>query len=536
MKKFVCFLVVLCFALNMVGCKNVADTTSNVENETSLSTQDQGQKTVSLLYSYSDTLNPYTAVTASNRELSSLLYDSLIKTDNNFDAVCVLAKKVDIKDKTCTVTLRDATFTDGSTVTAQDVIYSYKIAKETPRFTQNFYEVVSVSATNDKTVVFNLSQNDPLFANLLTFPIIKLNTSGITDQDGKEIVPIGCGRYYLSEDGLSLTQNKNHFGKKGVVGTINLINSPDDTSTAHYVEVGAATIYYTEGDKIVRMSGKKTDVNLNRLIYIGVNNSYGALQNKEMRYAISSALNRDAICQSAYHNNAIAANGFFNPLFKETSALQSIESKPNSKITVENLSKIGYNIMSSNGFYANKVGNSPVFSLLVNSENASRVAAANLIAAQCKAAGIQINVIECSYEQYVARLEGGHFQLYLGEVQVLNNMDFTNLVVAGGSAAFGVKPSKPEQNDENKPTVSTEDEDEPEDTQDTALKNSCEQILNSYHKGECGINDVAGVLLTEMPHIPVCYLNGVLFYDSAITGGVAASSSDIYFSFENYEF
>ena len=46
-----------------------------------------GGKTVSLLYSYSDSFNPYTAKTAANREISSLLYDSLIKTDNNFSHV-----------------------------------------------------------------------------------------------------------------------------------------------------------------------------------------------------------------------------------------------------------------------------------------------------------------------------------------------------------------------------------------------------------------------------------------------------------------
>ena len=281
-------------------------------------------------------------------------------------------------------------------------------------------------------------------------------------------------------------------------------------------------MYYTDGDNIVRMSGKKTEVNLNRIIYIGVNSSYGSLQTKEMRYAISSALDRSAICQSAYYNNAVSAKGFFNPCFEPVSAVQTIESESNSKITVENLAKIGYNNMNSSGFYANESGNNPEFTLLVNSENASRVAAANLIASQCKAAGIQINVVECSYEQYVARLESGSFQLYLGEIQILNNMDFTNLVVSGGSAAYGVGF----QNTDNVDNEETE----------TLQGNPCENIIKSYHQGECSISDVAATLLTEMPQIPVCYLNGVLFYDSDITNGVTASTSDIYLSIQNYEF
>ena len=522
MKKFICLIISLILIITLCGCRQITADFSSAENSISTPSLSGGSKFVSLLYSYSDSFNPYTAKTAANREISSLLYDSLIKTDNNFEPIFVLARSAETVDNVCTVKLRNATFTDGSAVTADDVIYSYNTAKASARYTHNFYEVLSIAAIDSKTVVFKLSQNDPYFINLLDFPIIKSGTSGVTDADGKEIAPIGCGRYYLAGDGLSFKINQNYYGKKGSIETIKLINSPDEASTSHYVEVGATTVYYTQGDNIVRMSGKKTEVNLNRLIYIGINSSYGSLATKEMRYAISSSLNRDAICQNAYYNNAVSATGFFNPSFKITNALQTIESKPNSKITVENLSKIGYNSMNSEGFYANSSGNNPVFTLLVNSENASRVTAANHIASQCKNAGIQINVIECTYEQYVARLTSGHFQLYLGEVQVSNNMDFSQLVIPGGSAAYGVGTSLEENTDE---------------AQNTSIsRGGCEQIIAAYRRGECGISDVASVLLTEMPQIPICYLNGVLFYDSAIKGGVNASSSDIYLSFENYEF
>ena len=521
MKKFICVCMALCVLLCFVGCKSNTETNSSFESEHTPQSN-VNAKTINLLYTYGDTFNPYTATTSSNRQLATLLYDSLVKTDNNFNVECVLAQSFENGNKVCTLKLRDATFTDGSAVTAEDVIYSYNLAKENDLYKNNFYEVTSVSAVDSKTVVFNLSQYDEYFVNLITFPIVKKGTSGVTDTDGKEIAPIGCGRYYVAEDRLSFKLNNNYYGNKGVIETINLINSPDMESTSHYVEIGATHMYYTDGDNIVRMSGKKTEVNLNRIIYIGVNSSYGSLQTKEMRYAISSALDRSAICQSAYYNNAVSAKGFFNPCFEPVSAVQTIESESNSKITVENLAKIGYINMNSSGFYANESGNNPEFTLLVNSENASRVAAANLIASQCKAAGILINVVECSYEQYVARLESGSFQLYLGEIQILNNMDFTNLVVSGGSAAYGVGF----QNTDNVDNEETE----------TLQGNPCENIIKSYHQGECSISDVAATLLTEMPQIPVCYLNGVLFYDSDITNGVTASTSDIYLSIQNYEF
>ncbi len=532
MKKLICFMLCACVLLGFSGCRKKGDMGSGSGDYTlNVSQQGNSEKKFSLLYSYSDNFDPYTAVTSANQRISTLLYDSLVKTDNDFNAVYVLASSIDLNEKTCTVKLRDAHFTDGSTVTSDDVIYSYNLAKNHPQYSYNFYEVVSLSAQNSTTIVFTLSQYDGFFVNLLDFPIVKSGTSGITDADGKEIPPVGCGRYYISEDGLSLKLNKNYYGKIGTIETVNLINSPDADSTSHYVEVGATQMYYTENNSIVRMSGQKTNVNLNRLVYIGINSSYGSLQSKEMRYAISSALDRDSICRSAYYNNAISATGYFNPYFEPVSAVQTIESKPNSKITVENLSKIGYNNMNSDGYYANSSGNNPTFTLLVNSENASRVAAAKLIATQCKNVGMKINVVECTYEQYLSRLESGDFQLYLGEVKITANMDFTNLVTEGGSAAYGVGYK-------NTDTVAAEtsDTDDGENQDEPPQTDGCTQILSAYHNGECGISDVAGVLLTEMPQIPVCYLSGALFYDADIKGEVKASASDIYFSIENYEF
>ena len=532
MKKIICVLLSLALLFLTCGCAQDEVAADETTNSSAKPDDKKSSQTVSLLCSYSDSFNPYLAKTSANRAIASLLYDSLIRTDNNFEPINVLASSVEIVDKTCTVKLKSAIFTDGTSLTADDVVYSYNTAKASARYNSNFYEVVSVEAIDSKTIVFNLTQCDPYFANLLTFPIVKSGTSGLTDEDGREITPTGCGRYVLSEDGNSFKLNKSYHGKKGVIETVNLINSPDEAATSHYVEVGATAVYYTDGDKIVRMSGKKTEVSLNRLIYIGVNNNYGSLASKEMRYAISSAIDRETICRTAYFNNAVSATGYFNPNFKPTKALQTIEANANSKITVENLSKIGYNSMNSNGYYGNFAGNNPVFSLLVNSENSSRVTAAKMIAEQCKAAGIQINVVECTYEQYVERLTNGDFHLYIGEVQVSDNMDFAPLVTNGGSASYGVAAKGEESSgDASSQTKPEEEQEEPQ-----IVPNYCEGILKSYHEGTCSIADVATTLLTELPQIPVCYLNGVLFYDSSIKNGVSASHSDIYLSFENYEF
>lgn len=521
LKRFICVFLAVLSLLSLCSCgkkqKNEGTNTQKPSNATV-------KNEINLLYCKADSFNPYTAVSKINRELSKLIFEPLVKTNNDFEPIFRLAKSANLGDKTCTVELKSALFTDGSYVTANDIIYSYNAAKASAtNYAHKLYEITKVEALNDKTVVFHLTKNDPYFLNLIDFPIIKAESDKIVDSDGVTAAPIGCGRYLLSENNTVLSYNKDFYGKKPLIKKIILIDAPDEASVSHYVEVGATNIYYTDlaNGEIVRMSGKKADVNLNNLVYIGINSSYAELSNKYIRYAISSAINRSEICSNAYYNNAEPATGFYNPVFKDANATQSLNSKANLQITVENLEKIGYNRIANDGSRVNANGKRPKFTLLVNSENASRVQAANLIKKQLELAGIEINIVSRSYQQYLEALAGGQFQLYLGEINVLPNMDLSALVLPGGSAAFGVVAEAAPLN--------------PDGTQAEIPPSNTETAINNFYNSTANLSDVAATLLTEMPQIPICYRKGLLFYDSSIEEGVTVSESDIYFSIEEYK-
>lgn len=536
-RKIILLSLIVALTVCAIGCEQMAPDLNESHTEQTESTKNTSP--MQLLFCLSDSFNPYQATTGINRELCGLLYDSLIKLDNNFEPIYALAKSAVTDGTTCTVTLRDALFSDGSTVTADDVVYSYKLAKEsTTAYADRLYEASSASATNSKTVVFKLTQHDPFFVNLLDFPILKAGSEKLTDADGVVQPPIGSGRYTLSDTLDSLILNDGYYGQKGTVKSIRLINAPDKESVAHYVEIGATDIYFTDisDGKIVRMSGKKIDINLTDLVYIGINESNDLLRNPEIRYAISSALNRQAICQTAYYNNATAASGFFHPDFKATKSLQNIKVDNDLKIAIENLDKIGYNSLDSDGYKTNSAGKRVRLSLLVNSDNASRVAAADMIAKQLKEAGIEITVIKKSYTDYLASLQNGDFGLYLGEIRLTANMDLASLLVPGGSAAFGRTPYQPE--DKEKAPLKSESKNEAENSgeadgdETVSVPATAAEIISGFHEGKYSIADVSSVLLTELPAIPVCYRKGLLFYDSDSADLSLASQSDIYFSNE----
>ncbi len=517
MKRAVCAILCIILCLSLISCKNNADNSSSAPaNPVEVKLKNEK---INLLYSSGDSFNPYTAKTKYNRQISHLLYDSLIMCDGEFNPVYCLAESAELSGNVCTVRLKPAVFTDGSSVTAEDVIYSYNVAKNSNTvYADSLYEVVS--ATKEQgAVTFTLDRVDPYFLNLLDFPVFKAGSDGKRTSDGVEIAPIGSGRYYISENADLLIRNDNYYGTKSEISAISLINAPDEVSASHYVEVGAADIYYADESEasIARMSGKRADVNTNNLVYIGINGAYGQLTNNLMRYALSAAIDRTEICHSAYFDNATPASGFFNPFISDTTPVQSLKIVSDIQITVENLGKMGYNKLED-GYYANDSGKHLSFTLLVNSDNPSKVLAANLIAGQCRAAGIEISVLERSYEQYMSLLLSGDFQLYLGEIRVPFNMDMSSLVLPGGSAAYGVASGGVDESGQ------------------LVQKTVCEDMIGRYHAGECGIADLAGAFLTEMPEIPICYRNGMLFYTSRVKNEAKPSVGDIFFGLEKYKF
>ncbi len=532
-KKIIALLLTLCL-LFAAGCKaDTEDTPSS--NSGNKPTPDQKPSEIQLLYCANDTMNPYKTISKLNAELAYLIFEPLVKIDNNFEQIEILAQNIKCEEKTYTVTLKNALFSDKTKVTAEDVIYSYNLAKESDRFSYLFYEVDSAVAVNPQTVVFTLKNYDPYFSKLLTFPILKTGSDNLKNEDNVELVPIGCGRFVFDESGEALVPNGNYFGEKSDIDKIHLINAPDNESMQHYVEVGATDIYYAEmlDDNIIRMSGKKTQVNLDNLIYLGINHYYGPLKTDELRYAISSAISRDALVNRCFYTNAVAATGFFHPAWKEVSGYQTISSSADLKISVENLEKIGYNSLNDEGYLESQGGKVLELTLLVNEGSSTKLAAANLICEQLGAAGIKVTVNAVSEATYFQALRDGSFQLYLGEIKIAPNMDIRSLVIKGGKASYGMPetpvylPDVPENEEDgeasDQPTVHFDGE------------TSYISVVNGFYEGKNTSIDVASSLLASMPVIPLLYRSSIVFYSNDILDIGAVSDCDIFLSIDKYK-
>lgn len=537
--------ILLCSALFLCGCSQAPEqnNSSNLEqsgivSEVKEQVKEESKLKLSLACSVTDSFNPYSAKTALNRNLSTLMYEPLIELDNSFTPKYRLASKVDINKSTVTVTLRTASFSDGSSVTADDVVYCAKKAmKSETRYKYALEDVTEVSAASYNTVVFKLKKQDPYFINQLDFPIYKAESDKKQSSDNIEIPPISCGRYSVNSLKTALNINPYYYGLEPNVKTIYLVNTPDQEALSHNLQIGNITYHYSDLSdcKLLQVRGRYKSVNSNNLVYLGTNMETGLMNNVAMRQVVSAAIDRDSITQEAYYQNAIPTNSVFHPDWSQGDNItSSAQNGMNENVYLALLDKIGYNEKDNSGYYVNQAGDRLTLKLVCYKDNSWRTAAAELIKTQLKAAGIKVSVEKYGWSDYTYALKHGHYDLYIAEVAIGNNMDITELVTEGGSAAYGISYNEKAVSSESVSSASsnTSNIDSSNFSENKDCAGDTARAVSKMYKGEATVTDVATAFFGEKPIIPICYRTGMVSYATALSG-ISVAVTDVYSGIEN---
>ena len=80
--------MVLVFCFIMCACAKKPSGTAPQKGENTVVNK---RETITLLYSTSDSFNPYESITDQNRRITKLIFEPLVKIDDNFNAVLCLA-------------------------------------------------------------------------------------------------------------------------------------------------------------------------------------------------------------------------------------------------------------------------------------------------------------------------------------------------------------------------------------------------------------------------------------------------------------
>ena len=96
------------------------------------------------------------------------------------------------------------------------------------------------------------------------------------------------------------------------------------------------------GNTIPKMNGTSVSVSQNRIVFLGINANNPQLSNSLFRQAVSSAINRQEICKSAYYGNASPALGPVPSIWKQAEGMLSLQSDSNAEIAKNNIELAGY--------------------------------------------------------------------------------------------------------------------------------------------------------------------------------------------------
>ena len=499
-KRLLAGTLALCLLLS--GCGGFRGVYEDIFGaETAPSEEQKSQTSLLLPVDIDDSLNPYAAQSDMNLSITSLLFDPLFITDNTFSIQPCLAESItEAGSGEYLVKLRsDATFSDGTPLTAADVVYSFgQTDLQQKRYWQLHTSVESVTEVDEHTVRVKAYRSDRNIAGLLGFPIVK-NGSG-TDS------LIGTGRYtYQEQSGRRyLAAVSGNAAASQKIQEIELVSMPDDSTLANALRSGVIHCLYTDyADEADYALGANSYLfELGNVVYIGYSGQNTLTSQKQFRTLVSEMVSRESIASDIYYNKAVPALTPFPAGYYDLPE-QEKEGLSDDLIRME-LELMGMT-QEENGWrsYQDEEVN---LSVLVNAENPFRVRVAETVVRYLSYYGIQAEVEAVEYETYLRRLASGDFDLFIAEVCVGNNVDISPLISGSSVGIAG-------------------------DCSDA-------QLLEQYYAYCSGSLDCAGFLEQferYVPVTPLVYRQGGAVVSPSFQAKMTPVSQDIFYNINEWQ-
>ena len=275
--------------------------------------------------------------------------DGLTTVDVKGNTIPGIAKSWDVSNNGLTYTfhLRDAKWANGDKVTAQDFVYSWhRIIKNAGNYaymlgsegasiknadslinlgtaaTDEQLNTLGIKATDDKTVVVDLEKNVPYFVGLMSFPCYFPQNQKFVEKCGKNYATkpeyiLGNGAYKMTKwikgNKATFTKNDKYYDAKSVkTKNIEMYLVQDPKIAAQSFENGKVDYATINSTLVDKYKGKDTFKTIREgyLAYLICNFKADTTANKNLRYALSYAINRKDLCDNILKDGSQPATGF----------------------------------------------------------------------------------------------------------------------------------------------------------------------------------------------------------------------------------
>ena len=451
MKRFFALLLILCLMLSCFsGCaekeKEAYVPTGNAillegQDPEDLITEEEEPEPVTLAYNPEMSMNPLIGYSQNNRVLFSLMYQSLFTVNSNFESVPILCSAFQVAPSnmiyTCYIE-SGARFSDGSPVTAEDVIASYQYAMQNDYYKARFrYYLAEVKLSSDGSgVTFMLNAPFENFTMLLDVPIVKA-------EDVEAANPRGSGPFTFQQGSIqsSLVRVPNWWADVDIpvkATTIQLVTAQTAAQVRDEFEFGDVSLVVanpmSDSYADFRCDYELWNVDSGVFLYIGCNVLYSNyFEDGYLRQKLTYAIDRDTIIDRYYNGQAQAASLATSPSSPHYSETLASKYKFDPLKFIDAMS--GWNIPK------NKDNPNQKMRLLVNSDDSARVRAARYIAACLTEYGLPTETIEYGTNTYKAVLQAGNWDIYLGQTRLPPNMDLSEFFRGWGNLSSGGMPT-----------------------------------------------------------------------------------------------
>ena len=387
------------------------------------------EKDLVLMYYPDVPMNPFTCADYTNRALFSLIYQGLFVTDSDYQVHPILCDyyTVSADSRTYTIYLRqDATFSDGTPVTIEDVLACYQQALVVDYYRGRFRCVTRVFLSEDGGISFYLNTAYENFCILLDVPIVKAT-------EVEAAYPLGTGPYQLeyTNAGARLRLRKNWWCQAELpftASSIPLQEAEDIYQIRDAFEFGDVGLVCanpgTETYADYRSDYELWDCENGIFLYIGCNTEKGSLfANTTLRKALTYAVDRDLLVDSYYHSFAYSA---------------SLPASPLSPYYSNQLAaKYAYDPAKFQSALAETGNVGSTVRILVNEGDTLRLRVARELGKILEGYGLVVEMFEYRDENYFYMLGIGKYDIYVGKTRLSPNMDLSPFFASNGALRQG---------------------------------------------------------------------------------------------------
>lgn len=356
-----------------------------------------------------NTLTPFTYVHGSpGFDAMGLIYDTLFvrAPDNTIIPWMVKDYSVENESKVYHITLEDGLkWHDGQPLTAEDVkfTFEYVLTQSKTRFSAIGKKVENIEVKNDKEFTITLKETDVNFINnsLTDLRIIPKHIYE-NEADATTVTSsVGSGMYklveYKSGEYYKLEAMEDYFKGSPKVKNLNLPIMTDKSSIQQGIISGqlagsTTSVSAAVLDTFNNASGidiLKADGYAPTMLYFNCERE--PFNDAKFRQAISLGIDMDTIIQQVTLGYATKGTpNFVREDLEESEKGLSYEYNVDKANQI--LDELGYNQKNSEGIRLDANGSPLQFSLLTYSDSTNRVRAAELISAQLKEIGIDVEV------------------------------------------------------------------------------------------------------------------------------------------------